>query len=380
MSDQKELRIACISDIHLGHKRNKAKDIIKNLDTYLNNDKFLKSIDLLILAGDVFDELLHVSSEDMDHIDFWIAKLLRKCQRFGIYVRVLEGTPSHDRGQSRRFVVVNEINRKAGQIDAQLKYIDTLSIEYIPKFDIHVLYMPDEWGPTAQDTLDQVRTLLVQHQLTQVDYGVFHGCFGYQLPSHIPHIPRHSEEDYLGIVSRLIFIGHVHTHTTYDRIVAQGSFDRLSHNEEEPKGFVKAVVQPNGEYTLTFIENKGACIYKTITCRDESVTESLMMIENQIQGLPYESNVRIEAFHTNPILSNLSVIKERWPLLNWTVIARGKEAKENPVFLDHKNVYVPIVLDRQSISRVILERIAPLGLNPLVYQQCQEHLKETVGG
>ena len=83
---------------------------------------------------------------------------------------------------------------------------------------------------------------MITSGLTKVDYAVMHGQFDYQLPKHITGMPRHDSQKYLDIVKHYIFIGHIHTHSVYDRIIAQGSFDRLTHGQEEPKGYVVSIV------------------------------------------------------------------------------------------------------------------------------------------
>lgn len=376
---KEELRFAVVSDIHLGHPRNPAEAIIKNLDKYLSNNELLSSIDILFLAGDVFDQMLNLSDDSVAHIDLWIARLLRKCHRLGVMVRVLEGTPSHDRGQSRRFVSIDEMNLKSGKMQVELRYVDTLEIEYIAKHDIHVLYVPDEWGPTTADTLDQVRSLLAAKGLTHVDIAIMHGLFGYQLNASIPNIPRHDEEAYHEIVKGPIFIGHIHVPSSFNRITAQGSFDRLSFGEEDAKGFVRCVMQKDYSFENTFIENKGAAIYKTISCQADEIVDNLFYIENVLKDVPVGSHLRIEAHYANAILSNLSVIKERWPLYVWTSIARGKERKESEVVLDHKEKYVPIVLDRQNLKRIVMDRLQSKSLTDSILHHCNKHLTEITG-
>ena len=50
-----------------------------------------------------------------------------------------------------------------------------------------------------------------------------------------------------------------------ERIVAAGSFERLAHGEEEPKGYLVAK-----DRTYTFIPNTDAYIYKNITLRSKT--------------------------------------------------------------------------------------------------------------
>ena len=372
------INIAVISDIHLGHKRNKAVNIIKNLDKCFSNNKALAGLDIVFLAGDVFDELLHLDDPAVGHIKLWIARLLRRCHQLKIKVRVLEGTPSHDRKQSILFVTLNEINSKSGDKLCDLKYIDVLDIEHFPEYNLNVLYIPDEWGTNAQDCLDQVKAKLVEKGLAAVDCSIMHGMFGYQVPAGLTHLPHHDEQEYLDLTLGPIFIGHIHKHSTYSRIIAQGSADRLSHNEEEPKGYVRATVDTDLSFTATFIENKDAAIYKTIKIQTDDITDVLMYIDSELKDVPLESNVRIEAHYTNPILSNLSVIKDRWPGYTWASIARGKETKVSDVMIDHKHKYVPVVLDRQTIKPLLLARLQRLSLNPILITTATKSLNEVL--
>ena len=373
------IRIASISDIHLGHKRNKTENIIANLNKYLSNGAFMSTIDLLFIAGDVFDELLDLSNPDIAKIDLWIARLLLWATRNDVQICVLEGTPSHDRGQSNRFVTINTLMAHSGHKGADLLYVDTLSIVYLERFNLNVLFVPDEWGPSAEDTLDQVRALMRDKGLTQVDLGIMHGLFPHQLDIDIPHLSRHDNVAYTALVKYFISIGHIHTFSQFDNIIAQGSFDRLSHNEEEAKGFIRAEINEDGTYVVTFIENKTAATFKTITCNHDSVTENLLWIDQQTKDLRTGSFCRIEAHYQNPIHSNMSVIKERWPCFTWSEIKRGKEKKESKIAIDHKNIYVPIVLDRVNLPNQLLDRIHKLAIPHSVKDQCCVLIAEITG-
>lgn len=378
-NEGREIRLAVVSDIHLGCKRNKADFIIANLNKYLSNDTFLASIDLLVLAGDVYDELLNASSDEVALIDLWIGRLLRKCQRYNVTIRVLAGTPSHDRGQSRRFETINELNERSGKKAAKLRYVDNLEIEYLTEFGLQVLYVPDEWSTSAQDTLDQVRTLLKQHQLATVDLAFMHGNFPHQLPAGIGHIPMHDDVAYSEIVSRLIFIGHIHVASVYGKIYAQGSFDRLSHNEEAPKGFLRAVLTQDS-YVVSFIENKSAAVYATLACDADSVTDNLMNIGERVKAIAPGANLRIEAHFTNPIHANMGVVKERWPQFKWSSVVRGKDKKTAAPLIDHRAVYVPVALNRQNLQSVMLSRLAEKGYGETIMANCSELLRPFTGG
>lgn len=277
----KELKYLVISDIHLGHNNTKTDFIINNLKSFfIKYNKELTGIKIIFLAGDVFDRLLTTHSVDYVLAYEWLMELYIHCIRNDICLRVLEGTPSHDWKQATMFsMIIKKINQQA-----DFKYIDKLYIEKNNKLGISILYIPDEYKPKATDTYAEVLKLLQENELSKVDIAVMHGQFKYQLP--IVLESSHDENDYLNIVKHYIHIGHIHTPSTFNRIIANGSFDRLKHGEEENKGAILATIGEE-EDSFVFLENRKAKIYKTITFENE---EKLM---EDIKTLPKGSNVRI---------------------------------------------------------------------------------------
>jgi DNA repair exonuclease SbcCD nuclease subunit len=96
------VNILNLSDIHLGHDKNKTEDIILNLRRFFKtyNSK-LKTLDLLTISGDIFDKLLTTNSADYHLAYEWLTELVLLCKRYGIKLRILEGTPSHDWQQAQ---------------------------------------------------------------------------------------------------------------------------------------------------------------------------------------------------------------------------------------------------------------------------------------
>lgn len=344
-----------ISDIHLGHKRNKTKDIIKNLDTYFDdysvNSQFSK-VDIIFIAGDLFDRLLMFSDKDVDLIYMWLFRLMRFCLRFNIKLRLLEGTPSHDWKQSS-----NALSLCSLLPNLDFKYVDTLSIEYIADFDCHVLYIPDEWNASTDVTLQQVKVLLKEANLSQVDIGVFHGSFGYQLPAAAVNAPRHSETEYLNIVRHYITIGHIHVFSVFERILAQGSFDRISHNEEEPKGGILFTISESKGNSFTFIENKNAKIFRTVLLKSKDLDKSLRQIAKEISSIPDDSFVRIKATKDHPLYVAFDELKIRFPMYNFTKANIEDEADEENIVRSAVSLvkdYSPITINKDNIVNLIL--------------------------
>jgi len=211
-----DVRVLCISDIHVGHNRTKTEHILNNLRQSLFDSGILKTIQLLLFAGDFFDSLMTYPSNDARRTNEWIAELLMHCEKNGVIVRILEGTPSHDCKQSRHFIDI------AAYVDSKvdIKYMEEVSVEYIPSLDTTVLYVPDEVNDDASKTQVQVASLLQSMGLKSVDIACMHGVFRYQLPVH--SIAAHNEDFYESIVNEVIFIGHHHKHTRRGKIFAQG--------------------------------------------------------------------------------------------------------------------------------------------------------------
>lgn len=366
-------KIGSISDVHLGHSKNRTIEIIRKLRKHILENPETTELDLLILAGDVFDQLLDLNSPDLNEIDFFISDFLHFCSKHDIPLRVLEGTPSHDWMQSERFITLaNILNLK----NLDIQYITNVHVEYMERYNIHILYVPDEIQPTTDKTLSLVKSTMAAKGLTQVDYAVMHGQFEHQLPASIKNIPRHDSKEYLKLVKQLIFIGHVHTHSVYDRIIAQGSFDRLRHNEEEPKGWVKAFVE-NDKHQIFFIENTQARIYKTILCKDVELEKTLEYIRETVKDLPADSCVRINAESKHPIFANMDALVRMYPTIVWS----KKIKDDEEVFVEESSSadeieFIPTTISRDNLLELMMPRLESNFTDAMVLLNCKNLIKE----
>jgi hypothetical protein len=349
----KEIQCLFISDIHLFHRRNPTTDIVHSLQTYLEPYRTERPLDLLVLGGDVFDRLLEFQSPDVHDACFWIVWLLELCARANITLRVLEGTPRHDWGQSAMFDTLAKIVKHP--VDFQ--YVNTLSVEVHPGLGLRILYIPDEWTDDAAKTYRQAVDALAAASLTQVDIAVMHGLFHYQLPGVPPSASVHTEHDYLKIVRYVISIGHVHTHSHYDRILAQGSFDRLAHGEEEPKGGIECTLYPDGRHTWQFRENKNAKVFLTLPLKAMDLERSIRHIERKVKTLPKGSYVRLKATRDHPALLAFDSIRSQFLFLNWSklVVDDVVETETAPSRLLDR--YHGLTLTAENLPGLLLERV-----------------------
>lgn len=371
-----ELRIASFSDLHLGHPNNSPEEMIPSLKSSLPLDRESALLDVVVLAGDIYDHQLPLPHADVATIDEWIVWKLRQCKKLDIALWVLRGTPSHDVTQPERFELLN----KAMDIGCDLTYVDELKIVWMPKFGIHVLFVPDEWTDSAEKTLEEVHQLLRIAGIKKVDYAIMHGQFEYQLPA-VVKAQKHNAEAYLSIVDKLIFIGHVHQFSRFERIIAQGSHNRMTQGDEKPKGHVRAIVRSSDDYEITFVENTDAKIFKTINCRGLDYEQSYEKVINESIDYPDGSFLRILADLGNPILQAVSTIEKIKPYYRWSSLAKADDDKsfiEQTELLQSKQEYIPIELNKNNIEKLLIDKLLFDNVDPAVIKLAEIKLAELV--
>lgn len=344
-----KLKYLVLSDIHLGHNLNKTENIINNLRYYFKtNHKEFKKLNMIVLAGDIFDKLLVTSGKDFILATEWLTELILYCRAWKIKLRILEGTPSHDWKQAK---VITSIIEKL-QIEIDYKYIDTLFIEHMIDWDITILYVPDEYKHKASDTLKEVKKLMKNLRLTQVDIAIMHGQFNYQLPVQLES--SHDESEYLKLVRYYINIGHIHTSSLCDRIIAQGSFDRLAHNEEEDKGGYLIVIEKSGEMSRFFIKNTKSMIFKTFTFQNENLEQIKEKLDTELKKLPEGSNIRLVSQNEEFLTKNLTTLKTMYPKYVIKIEKPKQKEKKFKLITETKHI------DSFTITRDNIEELLDL--------------------
>lgn len=338
-----------ISDIHLGHPINKTPYIVNNLKQFfIDYNKDLRYLNTIFIAGDIFDRLLANPSSDYLLATEWITELVLYCKNNKIKLRILEGTPSHDWKQAK--LITSIINKL--KIDVDYLYIDTLHIEYLKDENIYILYIPDEYNPKAIDTLQEVKVKLKELNIEQVDIAIMHGQFHYQLPM-VTLESSHTEEEYLNLVKHYISIGHIHIPSVYSRILAQGSFDRLQHNEEEPKGaMVISVYEDKEQDSYKFLENKNAMIFKTIKFDNEPLDVIINKSKKILDKLPINSNVRLIANNEEYLSSAVKTLSKDYSLIRIKA-ERTKKNTEAVKLIKKEIISHSLVITKDNIESLI---------------------------
>lgn len=348
-----KVKILSLSDIHLGHRIVNAALIIKALKNELGD---LSEADVIFLCGDIFDIGLNLYDACVIDIQQWIRWLLKQCAKHNVKLKVLEGTPSHDRKQSKQFVILNETLGNKADLD----YVTELCIKRDEELGFNILYVPDEWANTCADTYQQVLALMAEAGLKEVDFAIMHGNFKYQIPA-IGHLDAHIEKNYLDIVKHYVFIGHVHTMSRYKKILAQGSFHRLKHGEEEKKGFLSLVMEEGKPDLITFHENKLATIFKTIDLRSLEADDCIVKINEAIEKYGEESNLRLQYANDSVIKGICSSFKRSYPFIRWSDLVEtvkvDKEDVKETIGLE------VVVINERTLPDLISDKFKENGVN-----------------
>lgn len=350
-----------ISDIHFGHRINKVSNIGNNLKMFLMDyKKILEDIDTLFIAGDLFDTFLpNYSNTYLTAINY-IIEIIQYCRDNKIRLRILEGTPSHDWKQAKSiFKIIKDLN-----FDIDFKYIDDLYIEKIG--NKYVLYIPDEYKETGEETYKDVLKLLRKNNLEKVDIGIFHGSFKYQLPIDLKC--SFIEEDFIKIVKEYIHIGHIHSYSTYKNIIANGSFDRLAHGEEEDKG---GVIVDLDNHSFLFLVNKRSMIFKTLDYTNIDLDKINLEFKKDIERIPTGSNIRIlvKDSETCNVLNKRNFTNTK-KLFNIKVVVKKDKNKviyNNKIEISSLDVFE---ITKNNIKDLIETELNKLQLNKEEYKQC----------
>jgi hypothetical protein len=307
---KKMFKAVLTTDHHNLHPNTPTRHILGNLDTFYYKETNLDEIDLNVLNGDFFHDLAPANDPNMMLCHRWIKKHLQICHDKKVHVRVLEGTSSHDWGQPECFDILKPKD------SPYIKYINTLSIEFIPELNIHCMYVPDNFGHTSTDIIyDNALKLLGEWNLTQVDFIFLHGGFDYQLP---PMANKkgalYDSVKWSALAKKAIFSGHIHKPSTRYNIYCAGSFDRTAFGEMHPKGAYRFEFNDK-DFKAEFWENKNALIYDKILINKEMDSKAIAKeLNNYLAKLPPKNtHIRLVGGLSSVTSSLINDYKEQYP-------------------------------------------------------------------
>jgi hypothetical protein len=370
----RDLRLASFSDVHLGHSSTPTSLIIANLYKAFPDNSETGELDLILLGGDLFDSELHYSDPEIREIEMWMFHFISMCARRKIVLRILEGTFSHDRGQGFHFDKIDKLLKLAG-VQADFRYVKTIEVEKIESLGISILYVPDYTTVEMDRLWKEVQEALQKAGVTSVDYANIHGAFTYQMPP-IARVQAacHSMERYLSIVDNYIFTGHIHLSSIYERILSNGSFDRLAHGEEEAKGHWRAHVRKNGEDDFIFQENLSAKLYKSVAVQGLDIDTAMATVNAAADVLPSGSAIRIVADKGEPILHAIGKLRREYPMLQWS--SKSVEVKDiqKNLLQDLRGEFKETPITSENIKELLMPRILNRTDDQTVIDRCHHFL------
>lgn len=226
-----------------------------------------------------------------------INELKEMSKKHDFLIIVIEGTKEHDANQLKYFTIDDDKY-------PNVRVIKNMSIEYLEKYDKHVLCIPDDLTyPNAQsEAIRKIKEL----GLEKVDICALHGFCKHEIPPHIPIKPYNlfDSDVLMKYVKGPIIKGHVHTSSIYKTTLNNGSFERNRHGEEERKGFFYIKINTDGTFTYEFIVNENTMIFKEISLPEHNTVEVFKKKMEKIL-----TNKRDHRIHINIVCSRATKIK-----------------------------------------------------------------------
>ena len=251
--------VAVIADIHFGAIR--PEQLYTELkESFLDfiKDKYL---DMIVIAGDFFNSIISLNSQSALKAFKFMRELVEICEKNEIkYVRIIEGTLSHDNLQILNFQNY-ESNKKV-----DFKVITTVMEESLSN-GLNILYLPEEY---MEDPISYYKDYICKPS-KYYDFIFGHGMFKEtsfvkdDSESMISKAPIWDSKFLSSICRGPIFFGHIHTSQIIRKhIYYTGSFSRWVYGQEEDKGFyIFTYHMETGKYLTEFIVNKLARKFDT---------------------------------------------------------------------------------------------------------------------
>lgn len=251
---------AVITDIHFGAIP--AKKLYHELESEFLDFIRDRYIDMIVIAGDYFHSITALNSTTSYNGILFMRKLVDLCKQSGIhYIRIIEGTMSHDNNQIDVFTTYEF------DPDIDFRVIPTNMTETLDN-GIKILYLPEEY---MKDPVKYYKFYLDRPK-KYYDLIFGHGMFKEVSfvqddgENAISKAPVFDSKLLCSLCKGPIFFGHIHiAQTIRSHIYYPGSFSRWVYGEEQDKGFYIFAYDTNtGRYATEFIVNTKAERYDTL--------------------------------------------------------------------------------------------------------------------
>lgn len=343
----KDLRVVSISDVHIGHHVTLSESIYENLKAYFYPE-LTNETDILFICGDFFDRLLNLDSKSSTVAITFIHEIIQMSIKNNFIIRVLNGTFSHDKYQNQLFLTIADKYK-----DVNLKVITDISFERINELDTTVLYIPDDLPyNNFNEVSDSISKVLARNDVEKVDFIIGHGTLDYTIPKSAHKDKIIFPEEFISnLVEGYAIFGHIHTRSSREKIIYNGSFDRLAHGEEKSKGFY-IVNRRNDKYYFKFVENRDASKFLTLRPIGDELEDLKVDLFRQIDknfGPHYSGHLRIVCKDVTIRSLLYKFAMDKYPTLDITCKTM-KEIQEEQKLDDEIKTFTSIELTENNIS------------------------------
>lgn len=247
-----------------------------------------KTLDLFIVAGDVFDMKEYLSSETVKTFFYIMGELLRLTEPYNTQFRFLEGTRTHDALQldTLDIIFTKLFNCR------RIKFIQTVEVESI--FGMDILYIPTEYvlddKEYYKEYFDQRYDMLFGHGMTDMMwYAKSEGDSYTSAPVF--------KVDQLCQVAYYSYFGHVHYHKELgegNRFKSIGPVSRWEFDKDGPCGLYAITYDTDTHVAFEkFILNDKAQILPTIKLsikKDYELDELHRMVNKKLAGVSEDAD------------------------------------------------------------------------------------------
>lgn len=307
------MNILHIADIHFGKKNDQKlyNDLKANFINEIPNIiKNYGHINMIIIEGDLFDRVIKMTESSSNYVLKFISELCELTTKYNFYLRLIQGTKSHDNNQLNNF---NHLEVKYPMFKI-FKTVNSESIEY-NDYEYNILYLPEEYP----EDYKKYYYSWMNHE-ENYDFIFGHGMMDFvsytgddETKRKLKHNEAVHSVDKLNLLCNYFCIfGHIHDMQNYlnkDKIMYVGSFERFSFADQEDKGFLLTRVDPETDETeVIFYENKDASIYKILNMEDyefEDTESKIKFIENEKKSCDYLKIILNDEEDNKDLLKNV---------------------------------------------------------------------------
>jgi len=350
------MRVLACSDQHTLHQTTPTHHVLGNMSQFFYKDNDLSKVDLVLFGGDLMDKLVDAPNPDLLKVKEWFKAFTDYCSKVNTSILLLEGTFYHEWGQPKHLVTV-------APTGFDLRYVDTIKVERYPELDdLTILCIPDNLKAMSPDEIwEAALDVLKQNKLDCVDIILFHQAFHDQLPTKMRHT-THDQARWESICTYIILSGHIHTPSMVGKRCCMGSFDRISHGEEHPKGgYIIDLDKANQTHNVTFWENKRALPYVTLTVTEDISTEILVKKLRDFirdKNLPPFSQIRIKGGPADIVTPVIKIFEKEFSQYGFKAknIKADEELVEEEVYTD--STYSGVSVTKDNISTLLAKEAA----------------------